>query len=102
MAELERHLREALAARSPPIAMEWLVERTRPVLDLKAIRRRGGLSAEVLLADGQPWPDEMKALDLQLQRASLPKLGADPARAVAILEAARQRALELLEEGGTP
>ena len=94
LSELEQHLRERLAAGAPPVALEWLVECTRPALDLKAIRRRGGLSAEVLQADGA-WPAELKALDLQLQRASIPRLGAE-----AILERARLRALELLEEEG--
>ncbi|HYV47388.1 MAG TPA: DNA repair exonuclease [Myxococcaceae bacterium] len=101
LAELERVFRDALAARSSPIALEWLVERTRPALDLKAIRRRGGLSAEVLQAEGTPWPQELKALDLQLQRAGLTKLAADPERLGALMESARQRALELLEEGVT-
>ena len=100
--DLERHLREALAARSPPVALEWLVESTRPALDVRAIRRRGGLSAEVLQADASPWPADLKALDLQLQRAGVPRLSVDGARAAALVESARQRALELLEEGGTP
>ena len=101
LAELERVFRDALAARSPPVALEWLVERTRPALDLKAIRRRGGLSGEVLQAEATSWPDELKALDLQLQRAGLSKLAADPERVGMLMESARQRALELLEEGPT-
>jgi DNA repair protein SbcD/Mre11 len=99
LAELERHLRDTLAARSPPVALEWLVERTRPALDLKAIRRRGGLSAEVLQAEGTPWPQDLKALDLQLQRAGLSRLASDPERLGVLMESARQRALELLEDG---
>ncbi|HVE84014.1 MAG TPA: hypothetical protein VND93_14250, partial [Myxococcales bacterium] len=98
LAELERGLRERLAARSPPVALEWLVERTRPALDVRAIRRRGGLSAEVLLAEGT-WPPDLRSLDLQLQRAGVPRLSADAARSAALLEQARLRALELLEEG---
>jgi DNA repair exonuclease SbcCD nuclease subunit len=103
LAALEDHLRQRLEARSPPVTLEWLLERTAPALDLRAIHRRGGLSAEVLdeVDRGeQVWTAELTALDAALARAGLSRLAQDDGRRQALLRRARDRAVSLLEEDG--
>lgn len=108
LAGLEEELRGPLAARQPPVALEAVELRTRPVLELDAIRALGGLPAQVLevadkaLASGAAlealWDGELQKLDGALKRAQLRSPKED---ARALLELAAARALSLLLEEGT-
>jgi hypothetical protein len=103
---LEEDLRGPLAARSPPVVLESIEDRSRPVLDVEGLRALGGLPAQVLEVAEQAarsgaafealWDaEELPKLEGVLRRAQLRSPKED---AQALVEAATARALELLSE----
>src|SRR5512140_3105836 len=102
----EEELAAALGARSPLVVLESLEVRTRPVLDLEALRSGGGLPAQLLDAAQKAkalpggacaaWDeDELRGLDAKLARLGVKKTRES---AAALAEGAVDRALELVVE----
>ncbi|CAN5223505.1 exonuclease SbcCD subunit D [soil metagenome] len=100
--ELQRTIREALAARGRGIWCERVLDETRPALELDRIRGRGDLAAEVLR-----WADDLSACEDQRQRfvgvqwEALRRAGLEPAEpheVEALLNQAVELALGMLDE----
>ncbi len=109
LGQLEDQLRESLAARTPPILLESLKDRSQPDLDIAALAASGGLTGTLAsyvhhgvesraVLDDLWSEEEIKKLDAALHRLSLPRTREAAAELVKL---SGQRALELLlEEDG--
>jgi DNA repair protein SbcD/Mre11 len=107
LVQLEDQLREVLGARTPPILLESLVDKTLPDLDMAQLASTGGLAGLLATyAQGgvdtrglldELWSDEeMKKLDAALHRLALPRTRE---AAQELVRASGLRALELLLAG---
>ncbi len=107
LGQLEEQLRASMEARTPPILLESLKDRTQPDLDVELLSSAGGLAGTLAgyiqggadsraLLDELWNEEEIKKLDAALHRLALPRTREG---AQEIIKLSGLRALELLLQG---